>query len=212
MGTGSPTLGETWGLGAASVTFLSGFGELPDDWDVGVPPSHWRYEGKARNAVSIVARLEYGNRAILFPGDTVGRVDGADWNEVRATEKFLVDNDTERPIEADVLLAPHHGADNASSLPFIEAVDPGWVIFSAGTKYEHPKFPTFRRYEESGVPVENMRRTDRGDMRGRPSEWWGDWHESCRDGHGDDGISLLVRMTGEIMVDQDPPADPATGC
>lgn len=213
IGNGSPAHGETWALGDAQITFLSGFAALPAGWDVGVPPSNEdRFESKSRNAVSIVVRLTYGDRAILFGGDAVGRTDKAPWSQNLGTEKYLLDHSAERPIAADIILAPHHGADNASALPFITAVNPSWVIFSAGVHHKHPKFNTFRRYERIGVPVSQILRTDRGDEKGRADEWWGDWDDSCRDGHGDDGISILIPKGGAITVDQDPPADPALGC
>ena len=212
MGNGSPSIGEIWMLGDAQLEFLSGFSELPNDWSVGDPSGHFTHESNARNATSIVVRLDYDGRSILFPGDAVGRKDDGPWSQIIGTEKFLFENDGQRTIEADILIAPHHGADDASSLKFIEAVDPSWVIFSAGIRHEHPKFNTFRRYEHIGVPVNQILRTDRGDEKGRESEWSGNWDDSCRDGHGDDGISILIRMSGEIIVDQDPVDDPTLGC
>lgn len=209
---GTPTLGETWALGDSQLTFLSGFAELPDGWDVGVLPSNGRFDSKARNAVSIVVRVDYGNHAILLPGDAVGRVDDAPSDQLLATEKFLVENNAQRPLRADILLAPHHGADNASSSPFIAAVQPQWVIFSAGSLHGHPKFKTFQRYEASGVLASRMLRTDRGDVR-HDAEWWGDWDSSCTDHHGDDGISILIRKAnGTIVIDQDPVEDPSKRC
>ena len=65
---GSPALGESWDLGDAQITFLSGFAALPAGWDVGVSPSSDKFESKSRNAVSIVVRLTYDGRAILFGG------------------------------------------------------------------------------------------------------------------------------------------------
>lgn len=209
---GTPALGDTWALGDAQIPFLSGFAELPAGWDVGVPPSNSRYDSKARNAVSIVVRLNYGDRAILLPGDAVGRVDDAPPDQLLATERFLVENSAQRPLRADILLAPHHGADNASSSAFIAAVQPDWVIFSAGSLHGHPKFKTFKRYEQAGVLVAQMLRTDRGDVQ-HEAEWWGDWDANCQDAHGDDGISILIRETdGEIVVDQDPVEDTNQGC
>ena len=74
---GGPAHGESWALGDATVTFLSGFAELPQGWDVGAPSSSDRFESKSRNAVSIVVRLDYDGRAILYGGDAVGRKDDA---------------------------------------------------------------------------------------------------------------------------------------
>jgi beta-lactamase superfamily II metal-dependent hydrolase len=212
MGDGSPALGETWDLGDASLTFLSGFAELPDNWDVGVPPSNGRFESKALNSVSIVVRVDYGQRSVLLTGDAVGRLDDEPSNQLLATEKFLVENNAQRSLRADILQAPHHGADNASSSPFIAAVQPEWVIFSSGTAHGHPKFKTFKRYEDAGVPVDHMFRTDRGDRR-HDDEWFGEWNASCEDHHGDDGISILIRKAGgEITVDQDPVENANLGC
>jgi beta-lactamase superfamily II metal-dependent hydrolase len=212
MGDGDPALGETWSLGDAKITFLSGFGVLPDGWDVGVPPSHSRFESKALNSVSVVIRVDYGQRSIVLAGDAVGRLDEEPPDQLIATEKFLVENSAERPLRADILFAPHHGADNASSAPFIDAVQPAWVIFSSGTVHKHPKLRTFERYQDNGVAVDHMLRTDRGDKK-HDTEWEGDWSASCTDKHGDDGISILIRESdGEIIIDQDPPADPDKGC
>ena len=38
-------------LGDATITFLSGFGALPDGWDVGIPPSHGKYESKLSSLI-----------------------------------------------------------------------------------------------------------------------------------------------------------------
>jgi beta-lactamase superfamily II metal-dependent hydrolase len=212
MGDGNPALGETWTLGDASLTFLSGFAALPNGWDVGVSPSDSHFESKALNSVSIVVRMDYGQRSVLLTGDAVGRVDDAPSDRLLATEKFLVANSAQRSLRADILQAPHHGADNASSSPFIAAVQPVWVIFSAGTVHGHPKFKTFKRYEEAGVPVEQMLRTDRGDQK-HEDEWFGDWDASCEDHRRDDGISILIRKAdGEITVDQDPVENTNLGC
>jgi len=200
-----------WTLGSATVTFLSGFSEPPVSWDVGVPrnTNNATWKSKARNSISLVVRLDFSTRSIMFTSDAVGRKDGADWNEVIATEKFLLDTHFPAVLKADILFAPHHGADNGSSLPFIRVVDPEWVIFSAGSGHGHPKLDTYRRYRHIGVQRENMFRTDRGDMfdlsslassekNKRRLEWWADGDSSCRDGHGDDGISILIRESGEV--------------
>ena len=59
-------------------------------------------------------------------------------------------------IDSDVLIAPHHGADNGSSTEFISAVSPDFVIFSAGHRHDHPSNVTAQRYITSGVNVANM--------------------------------------------------------
>ena len=86
------------------------------------------------------------------------------------------------------------------------------MIFSAGNKHKHPKFNTVRRYRRIHVPLDQILRTDRGDEKGRLTEWWGEWDDRCTDRHGDDGISILIRKSGGIVVDQDPVDDTNLGC
>ncbi|MDQ7251017.1 ComEC/Rec2 family competence protein [Dongia sedimenti] len=212
MGDGSPAIGETWNLGDARLTFLSGFKELPEDWDVGVPPSNSRFTSKALNSASVVARLDYAGRSILFTGDAVGRLDGRPGDQLLATEKFLVENDDgDRRLRADILQAPHHGADNASSSPFIGAVQPEFVIFPAGHDHGHPKAATYQRFVDAGIDPEKMFRTDVGDPTDE-LEQPGEWQDDCTDRMGDDGISILIKSDGSIAIEQDPVANENDGC
>ncbi len=92
-------------------------------------------------------------------------------------------------LRAQVLLAPHHGSRSSSSYAFIRAVDPRWVVFSAGhnNRYNHPHPQIVDRYRELGVePVYTSRsgatRFALQDGRIRIDEHWRDaarrfWHE-----------------------------------
>ncbi len=145
------------------------------------PPFDWQVDGEAerRNAASLVVRVEYDGKAILLPGDTIGRPVDADpiYDEVcESAEEFMVENAARVTLKSDVLVAPHHGANNGSSMCFIEAVDPTYVIFSAGRGHCHPRKAVVKRYAAAGVRFENMRRTDTGDnenlkRRCHQSEW-----------------------------------------
>ena len=152
-----------------------------------------------RNAVSIIIRLEYAGKSILFAGDAVGReVDGPVLlRDCIATEKFVVDNAAQVPIESDVLIAPHHGANNASSDCFIDEVDPEYVIFSAGHAHHHPREKTAQRYIDNGVSVSNMFRTDLGDNEG-DTEW--SHGAAGGDGPGDDHVEIIINQAGNIEV------------
>ncbi|MEQ8423528.1 MAG: MBL fold metallo-hydrolase, partial [Cyclobacteriaceae bacterium] len=103
---------------------LCGFKEPLPEWGL--------KDSKANNAVSIVVRLEYKGHSIIFAGDAVGRDDCDEDNVCIATEKFMLDNVSAGLLDADVLVAAHHGADNGSCEMFIEKVSPDYVIFSAG--------------------------------------------------------------------------------
>ncbi|NIQ14291.1 MAG: hypothetical protein GTO02_07775, partial [Candidatus Dadabacteria bacterium] len=65
----------------------------------------------------------------------------------------MVANKDNVSLKSDVIIAPHHGADNGSSKCFIEAVDPTYVIFSAGHRHDHPRAVTAQRYIDHGVSV-----------------------------------------------------------
>jgi competence protein ComEC len=146
------------------------------------------------NAISIVVRLVFAGKSILFAGDAVGRKDDGS-EDCWATEKFMVDNVAQVPIDSTVLIAPHHGANNASSDCFIDAVDPEWVIFPAGSKHHHPRAAVAQRYLDHGVPLENISRTDLGDNEGGSE--WAHGATSTPDGKGDGDIEIIIQPTGK---------------
>ncbi len=150
-------------IGDATVVFVAGW---PKWTAPGPTPS------EKRNAISIVVRLDFQGKSILFSGDTVGRrIDEPD-TACKDAEKIMVDrhNAGTVSLDADVLIAPHHGGDNGSSACFILAVDPGFVVFSAGHDHHHPTSSAAGRYTSAGVPVNRIFRTDRGDDEGS-GEW-----------------------------------------
>ena len=71
------------------------------------------------NDRSLVLLLEHRNLRFLFPAD-IGF----------ASEQILVKSTDD--LEANVLLAPHHGSRGSSSEAFISAVNPQWIIVSSG--------------------------------------------------------------------------------
>lgn len=169
------------------------------------PPTSWGLSGaEERNAGSIASRLIYHKSSILFCGDAVGRHIGDPANTCIATEKFMVDNNDVIPIDSDVLIAPHHGADNGSSISFIQAVSPEYVIFSAGHMFEHPRAVAAQRYLSNGVSLANMFRTDRGDDESEQGEPDLEWTHERQPGHhdptGDDDVDITITPTGTITV------------
>lgn len=188
-------MGATYRFGDVFVMMVCGFHAPPANWG---SLSH----SERLNAGSIVVRLIYAGRSILFGGDAVGRHDGDPANACIATERFMTENASVIPIDSDVLIAPHHGADNASSTAFIQAVSPQYVIFSAGHRYEHPRAVTAQRYLANGVCLQNMFRTDRGDDERDhgPREWDHGRVNGHHDPTGDDDIDILVRSDGSITV------------
>lgn len=193
--------------GDFSLRLISGFGEHNPVFadDIGSSSS------KLRNAASIVIKLEYKDRSVLFTGDVKGLkdCDKAECDcEMKciSTEKYLLDS-LQGFLDSDVILAAHHGARNASCPDFIEAVDPEYVIFSAGNTHKHPHKLTADNYMNFGVPAENMLRTDLGkipedkDANECNNEWVGvNKGRTDKDGSFDDHIRIQITDRGRLNV------------
>ena len=59
------------------------------------------------------------------------------------------------PLQADLLLVPHHGSKTSSSAAFLEAVAPRFALLQAGyrNRYGHPADAVSARYQALGIPV-----------------------------------------------------------
>lgn len=189
------TPGLTYTYGNSEVAFVSGFNDPPPEWDIS-----FFDQSKMNNAISIVVKVNYAGKSILFTGDAVGRKEDGS-NECWATEKYMVDNAASVPIKSAVLIAPHHGADNANSDCFIDAVDPQWVIFSAGSQYAHPRSDAVQRYVNHGVAITNIFRTDLGDNEG--GEEWAHGATDTADKKGDDDVEIIIESDGTVTVQYD---------
>jgi len=189
--------GATYRFGDAYITKVTGFHEAPSTWDL-------ISVAEKNNANSIVIRLFFKGKSILFTGDAVGRHSGQENDVPLATEKFMIENSPVITIDSDVLIAPHHGADNASSSDFIKEVSPTWVIFSAGHDFGHPRKSTAERFLNQGVVIHRIFRTDLGDDE-TGSEGQKEWKHNSISGHvdkkGDDDVDILIRPSGEIIVE-----------
>jgi len=170
------------------------------------PPAAWGPldVSKANNAVSIVVRLEYKNHSIILAGDAVGKEDCDESNACIATEKFMLDNVAPNLLNADVLIAAHHGADNASCDLFIDRVSPGYVVFSAGHSHRHPRQATVERFINWGVNADNIFRTDRGDFEDSDDTYckmeWSDENSGAGDITGDDHVRMILPASGRIRI------------
>ena len=114
----------------------------------------------------------------------------------------MIDNSSVIPIDSDVLVAAHHGADNGSSTEFINAVSPTTVIFSAGNRHGHPRETTANRYLAI-LAEDALFRTDRG---GNETGNHGDteWKQPPFDPDGDttrdDDIDITISPSGDVTV------------
>lgn len=156
-------------------------------------------ESESRNAISIVVKVIAYGKSILLAGDTVGRHENTPNSTSLFSELDMVSN-LGSSLASDVLIAPHHGANNALSGPFLESVEPDWIIFSSGHRYQHPRARTVSRITEYiSLPYENIFRTDRGDDEGS-LEWGFLRIPNCKDKAGDDDIKIKITPTGNLTV------------
>ncbi|HDZ57573.1 MAG TPA: DNA internalization-related competence protein ComEC/Rec2 [Pseudomonas xinjiangensis] len=90
------------------------------------------------NERSCVLRVVAGDSGVMLSGDL--GMDG-EYQMLR------------HELGADLLLAPHHGSRTSSSYAFIRAVDPAWVVYSAGhnNRFNHPHPQVVARYRELQV-------------------------------------------------------------
>jgi competence protein ComEC len=94
-------------LGAATLHFLNRPGRETGPFN----------EHQAVNNSSVVCKLSYGNRSILFTGDL----------ESEGEEELLVSG---LPLSASVLKIAHHGGKNSTSKRFLEAVRPEVAVIT----------------------------------------------------------------------------------
>lgn len=92
------------------------------------------------NNYSPIMRLSIGNNAFLFTGDA---------EEIVETEVMRLGHD----LSADVLKAPHHGSKTSSTVPFLEKVNPTYIVVTSelGNDHNLPSPEILKRYEEMGA-------------------------------------------------------------
>ena len=95
------------------------------------------------NDASIVMRLVYGETEFMLTGDAPS------WAEDRIVSRY---GDT---LRSDVLKAGHHGSKTSTSPLFLAAVDPAFVVVSAGkdNSYGHPHEDVVARVIASGAAI-----------------------------------------------------------
>jgi competence protein ComEC len=120
--------------------FISdGHGEV-----VGPPP------GLSVNDASLVLRVSFGSRAVLFAGDLEADGEG----------ELVGRRALGQTVAADVLKVPHHGSRTSSSEELVDAVHPALAVISLGwrNRFHFPAPEVLARYAAHGATV---LRTDR---------------------------------------------------
>jgi competence protein ComEC len=95
------------------------------------------------NNKSLVLKLTYGGRSLLFPGDLE-----------RAGEEVVISR-AGSLLKSDILLAPHHGSKYSCSTAFLEMVRPRICIISSGhgNYFGFPHSETLKRLRAAGSQV-----------------------------------------------------------
>jgi competence protein ComEC len=127
-------------LGAAAVEPLGPF----LDGHVAAPP------GLTVNDASLVLRVAFAGRALLFPGDLEADGEG----------ELCGRRTLGQAVAADVLKVPHHGSRTSSSDELVDAVHPALAVMSLGwrNQFHFPAPEVLARYAAHGA---RTLRTDR---------------------------------------------------
>jgi competence protein ComEC len=146
--------GQTWVWDEVSFTMLSPRQSFASD-----------------NDNSCVLKIQSKQGSVLLVSDI----------EISA-ESWLVET-YGHELKSDILLAPHHGSKTSSSLSFLQAVQPKYILISAGYKnqFGHPHAISLQRYEQMDALWWNT--ADKGAL--MLSEKENNWNiQSWRDDNG----------------------------
>ncbi len=94
------------------------------------------------NALSCVLRISNGQRTALLVADI----------EAPQEARLIADA---APLQADLLLAPHHGSKTSSTEAFLDTVKPSIAIFQAGyrNRFNHPASEVAQRYVDRKIQI-----------------------------------------------------------
>ena len=103
------------------------------------------------NDNSLILKIIYQNKSILLPGDIEKK---GEKNMLTYGKKHEID------LKSDIVKAPHHGSKTSSTQDFIDATQPGHIIYMTGrhNRYGFPHLPVKKRWADSGAKPYNTGR------------------------------------------------------
>jgi len=110
------------------------------DFRVLSPPKEQAYQD---NNSSCVLRIRAGQHQILLTGDIE-----------KPAERALLKHEKEE-LPATLLVAPHHGSRTSSTLGFLKAVDPRYILIPVGyqNRFHFPAESVIQRYRSGGAQI-----------------------------------------------------------
>jgi competence protein ComEC len=109
------------------------------------------------NSLSCVLRISNGSQAALLTGDIEQAQEASlvQRHTAPLSPQSAAGQGARAGLQADVLLAPHHGSQSSSSAQFLDAVQPRLVLVQAGyrNRFGHPAGPVLVRYAERSIRV-----------------------------------------------------------
>ncbi|MDR1700199.1 MAG: MBL fold metallo-hydrolase, partial [Lachnoclostridium sp.] len=107
--------------------------------------------GKNANNASVGIVLSHGNNQFIFTGDAE---EESEYNMLRSNEN----------IGADVYKVSHHGSKSATSIEFLDRVNPQYAVISCGddNSYGHPHEQTLDRLHSKNISL--FRTDEQGDI------------------------------------------------
>jgi competence protein ComEC len=96
------------------------------------------------NESSCVLRVTAGSHTLLLTGDIEA-----------ASERALIQR--QAPLDADIVIVPHHGSTTSSTAPFVGSVRPDYAVISAGyaNRWGLPKSVVVDRWASAGAVILN---------------------------------------------------------
>ncbi|HET7586962.1 MAG TPA: DNA internalization-related competence protein ComEC/Rec2 [Gammaproteobacteria bacterium] len=124
-----------------------------------VAGQEWRWDGvtfrilnpptaegnSSDNDRSCVLKIEAAGGSALLTGD------------IEKDAEYRLVADDPALLDSDVLVAPHHGSESSSSIAFVRAVTPEFVLFPVGyrNQWDFPRSAVTARYREVGAHLLN---------------------------------------------------------
>lgn len=106
-------------------------------------PAPEKGDASSSNDDSVVLRVRFGSRSILFTGDIEAKTEGA---------LVALEGDA---LRSDVVKVAHHGSRTSSMRSFVEATRPAYAVVSVGrdSPYGHPHAQVIERWRAIGARV-----------------------------------------------------------